>query len=104
MPLDLKEHINSLPAKERKQIWISCRGENPADTEAVGPIQYIPSRGFPSFFYPFKNTVDYLSPLVAIRFERPRSKKSLHFCRKKYMRSLFDYFILFIFSQSNHQR
>lgn len=72
MPLDLKEHIKSLTAKQRKQIWISCRGENPADTEAVGPIQYIPSRGFPSFFYPFKNTVDYLSPLVAVRFERPR--------------------------------
>lgn len=75
MPLDLKTHIASLSPKARKQIWVSCKGETPFDNEAIGPIQY-PQRGFPSYFYPFRNTVDYLSPLVAIRFERPKGNFS----------------------------
>lgn len=71
MPLDLQEHIKSLPAIARKQIWVSCKGETPFDNEAIGPIQY-PKRGFPSYFYPFRNTVDYLSPLAVVRLERPK--------------------------------
>ena len=63
----------NLPEKARKQIWVSCKGETPLDNEVIGPIQY-PNRGFPSYFYPFINTPGYLSPLVAIRFERPAGK------------------------------
>lgn len=56
-------------------IWVSCEGENPADVENVGPIKYIPSsRGFPGYFYPYENSEGYLSPVIAIHFERPRSK------------------------------
>jgi hypothetical protein len=55
-------------------IWVSCEGESPADVENIGPIKYIPKRGFPGYFYPYKNSEGYLSPVMAIHFERPRSK------------------------------
>jgi hypothetical protein len=55
-------------------VWVSCEGENPADVENIGPIQYIPRRGFPGYFFPFTNKEGYLSPLVAVWFERPTSK------------------------------
>lgn len=55
-------------------IWISCEGENPADIENLGPIQYIPQRGFPGYYYPFANQKGYLAPVMAIKFERPKSK------------------------------
>lgn len=74
MPQDLKAHIASQKEREPKAIntvWVSCEGENPADTENIGPIQYIPRRGFPGYFFPFENTEGYLSPIVAVFFERP---------------------------------
>lgn len=55
-------------------VWVSCEGENPADIENVGPIKYYPRRGFPGYFYPFENSEGYLSPLVAVHFERPVRK------------------------------
>jgi sodium/potassium-transporting ATPase subunit beta len=55
-------------------IWVSCEGESPADVENIGPVTYIPGRGFPGYFYPYKNSEGYLSPVMAIHFERPRSK------------------------------
>ena len=60
-------------------IWVSCEGENPADLENVGPIKYYPRRGFPGFYYPYENSEGYLSPLVAVHFERPVRKYSLTF-------------------------
>lgn len=56
-------------------IWVSCQGENPLDRENIGPIHYVPrNRGFPGYFYPFENNEGYLSPLLAIHLERPKSK------------------------------
>jgi sodium/potassium-transporting ATPase subunit beta len=74
MPRDLKEHIKQIETTERpalNTVWVSCEGENPADIENVGPIKYYPRRGFPGYFYPFENSEGYLSPLVAVHFERP---------------------------------
>ena len=55
-------------------IWVSCEGENPADQENVGPVDYLPIRGFPGYFYPYQNSEGYLSPLVAVHFQRPKRK------------------------------
>lgn len=55
-------------------IWVSCDGENPADQENIGPVDYLPIRGFPGYFYPYQNSVGYLSPLVAVQFQRPKRK------------------------------
>jgi hypothetical protein len=47
---------------------VDCRGENPADEEGMGPIEYFPkSRGFPSYYFPFENQEAYESPLVAVQ-------------------------------------
>lgn len=74
MPNTLKLHIATLPAEQRKQIWVSCRGENSADNEAIGQISYYPQPGFPGYYYPFMNSPGYLSPLVAVQFQRPESE------------------------------
>jgi Sodium / potassium ATPase beta chain len=99
MPRDLQSFINETSAKEPmavsfknlqgaktvteficnffsqlNTIWVSCEGENPADLENVGPIKYYPRRGFPGFYYPYENSEGYLSPLVAVHFERPVRK------------------------------
>ncbi|XP_026471690.1 sodium/potassium-transporting ATPase subunit beta-1-like [Ctenocephalides felis] len=71
MPMELKDHIQSLKPDERKQIWVSCQGENPVDRENLGPVEMYPSMGFAGYYYPFRNQRDYLSPLVAVQFKRP---------------------------------
>lgn len=72
IPEDLKTHIRGLNnPKELNTVWVSCEGENPADVENIGPIHYIPRRGFPGYFFPFTNKEGYLSPLVAVWFENP---------------------------------
>lgn len=55
-------------------IWISCEGENPADIENLGPVNYFPQRGFPGYYYPYVNQRGYQAPIIAINFERPKSK------------------------------
>uniref|UniRef100_A0ABD2XP98 Sodium/potassium-transporting ATPase subunit beta-2 n=1 Tax=Trichogramma kaykai TaxID=54128 RepID=A0ABD2XP98_9HYME len=72
MPNDLKNHIANQKVHQRDTVWVSCEGENPADVENIGPIQYIPRRGFPGFYFPFTNSPGYLSPLVAVFFEKPK--------------------------------
>ena len=63
---------------------MSCEGENPADVENIGSIQYIPRRGFPGYYFPYKNQEGYLSPIIAIWFEKPTSKYvNLFFILKK---------------------
>lgn len=52
-------------------VWISCEGENPADIENIGQIEYYPRQGFPGYYYPYENSEGYLSPLVAIHFTKP---------------------------------
>ncbi|XP_048515082.1 sodium/potassium-transporting ATPase subunit beta-2-like [Athalia rosae] len=76
MPRELKQYIMELKSEDAKQlntIWVSCEGENPADMENIGPVNILPRRGFPGYFYPYENSEGYLSPLVAIHFERPRT-------------------------------
>ncbi|CAH0771660.1 unnamed protein product [Bemisia tabaci] len=75
MPADLKNFIiqekNREPYKKLETVWVSCEGENPADIENIGPISYLPSRGFPGYYFPYINTEGYLSPVIAVWFESP---------------------------------
>ncbi|XP_013099809.1 sodium/potassium-transporting ATPase subunit beta-1 [Stomoxys calcitrans] len=70
MPQQLKEHIAKVPANERQQVWVTCDGLNALDKEKFGSVQYYPSQGFPSYYYPFTNQEGYLSPLIAVQFEK----------------------------------
>lgn len=74
MPEDLKWHIKQLPSDQHKQIWVSCGPKGGGkNSENIGPIKYLPvNRGFPSYYYPYKNIHGYLSPLIAVHFERPK--------------------------------
>lgn len=73
MPKDLKDAIRTTKqASKLNTVWISCEGENPADIENIGPIQYFPNRGFPGYFFPFQNQLGYMPPIVALHFERPK--------------------------------
>ncbi|XP_076255063.1 sodium/potassium-transporting ATPase subunit beta-2-like isoform X1 [Rhynchophorus ferrugineus] len=74
MPKQLKDHIKSINStRDRRNIWVSCEGEMPADKEYIGSITYYPQnfQGFPGYYFPYLNREGYLSPLVAVRFERP---------------------------------
>lgn len=81
MPNDLKKYIVNQTLIQQdtspnnmllNTVWVSCEGENPADKDNMGPIQYKPERGFPGYYFPYKNTPGYLSPLVAVFFEKPK--------------------------------
>ncbi|KAJ8877281.1 hypothetical protein PR048_021735 [Dryococelus australis] len=65
--------ISPLNSSLLNTVWVSCAGENPADVEYLGRIEYIPHRGFPGYFYPYENSVGYLSPILAIHLVRPRT-------------------------------
>ena len=52
-------------------IWVSCDGENSADREHIGNVTYTPFRGFPTYYFPYKNIPGYLSPIVALQFQKP---------------------------------
>ena len=58
----------------QREIWVSCDGENAVDKENIGPINYMPNRGFQSYYFPWKGQEGYLEPIIAINIERPKSK------------------------------
>lgn len=97
MPQTLKNHIASLSVKERNQVWVSCQGEDGADKENVRTIEYFPTRGFPSYFYPYLNVKNYVSPLVAVRFRRLGSKHGNFFFITKVFYSCISSFSYFSF-------
>jgi len=74
MPKDLKDLIKKEETRDKaaNMVWVSCEGENPADVENIGSIQYVPRRGFPAYFFPYTNQDNYLPPLVAVFFENPQ--------------------------------
>jgi sodium/potassium-transporting ATPase subunit beta len=83
MPESLKTNIRNTPADKREQIWVSCDGHKAPDRELLnGQLEYYPSQGFPGYYYPYKNTRGYLSPLVAVRLLRPATSQIINIeCR-----------------------
>lgn len=81
MPDDLRVHIRA--QKDRNKVWVNCIGENPADIDTMGPIEYYPKeRGFPAMYFPYKNQRNYQSPVVAVQFKKPPIGQLLHIeCR-----------------------
>merc|ERR1711874_676725 len=41
------------------------------DIENIGPVTYTPFRGFPGYFYPYRNQRGYLSPIVMVQLKNP---------------------------------
>ena len=81
MPYELSGRIRA--AEDKKQVWVSCTGENAADKDNMGDIEYFPKDGgFPARKFPYMNEPGYLSPLIAVRFRNPQVGMLLHIeCR-----------------------
>lgn len=60
--------------KQRNLVWVSCEGESPADVENLGAVNYSPRRGFPAYYFPYKNQKGYQPPIVAVQFAKPKRK------------------------------
>jgi len=70
---------------ELNTIWVSCEGENPADRENIGPVQYYSSgivesgpvgkefQGIPNYFFPYKKQDNYKAPFVFVKFSQPQT-------------------------------
>lgn len=95
---DIKDYVNT-NRKNWQMIWVSCEGKNPADVENIGPISYLPRRGFPGFFYPCTSEEKCTEPLIAVQFQRPRSKSLNLDGRKRELALKF-----FSFSRSRNRR
>ncbi|KAJ8920631.1 hypothetical protein NQ315_004770 [Exocentrus adspersus] len=65
MPPDLTNHILNITEAERNQIWVSCHGLDEVDKENIKGFNYYP-RGFAGYYYPYRNTPNYLSPVIAV--------------------------------------
>ncbi|CAH1971626.1 unnamed protein product [Acanthoscelides obtectus] len=65
MPDGLKQHIKTRQGEEKKQIWVTCNGINDFDKENIRGFNYHP-RGFASYYYPYKNPKNYLSPIIGV--------------------------------------
>lgn len=52
-------------------VYITCEGENPADKENIGPIEYYPQQGIEFRYFPYTNQPGYLSPFLFVHFARP---------------------------------
>jgi len=76
MPNELKARIKA--AKKKEQVWVSCEGENAADKEGMGEIEYFPKDGgFPDTYFPYLNEGK-PTPLIAVRFKDPKAGQFLH--------------------------
>jgi len=92
MPADLIEHIkaktNDNQGKVPEMVWVTCKGENPADEEYIGEIEYKPWQGFPKYYFPYMHTPGYLPPIVAVRFVAPASNVIINVECKAYAKNI----------------
>lgn len=71
---------------------MSCAGVTPFDKILLGDVNYLPWKGFPGFFFPYRGQDGYLEPLVAVHFANPRSMTiSLHFAVYSYISHRFSW-------------
>jgi len=59
------------PCPWLNMVWLHCDGEDDPDKENIGPVSYTPFRGFPGYFYPYRNQRGYLSPIVMVQLKNP---------------------------------
>lgn len=57
-------------------MWLSCGGKNEEDKKLLGTVVYFPERGFPGYYYPFRNQIGFRSPVVAVQIVNPTRKSS----------------------------
>ncbi|CAL8099438.1 unnamed protein product [Orchesella dallaii] len=82
MPVSLKNYILNEVAKKPgneievlRSVWLSCAGENVGDEENLpeSSITYLPFRGIPGYYFPYKNQPNYKSPFVMVQLNVPET-------------------------------
>ncbi|XP_063914473.1 sodium/potassium-transporting ATPase subunit beta-2-like isoform X1 [Zophobas morio] len=74
MPYVLRHHIWKEKQKgNTNRVWVSCKGNYAPDAEFIGSVKYYPEQAFPSHYFGASGKKNFLSPLVAVHFERPRN-------------------------------
>jgi len=83
VPNRVRKTMKGLSGHKLNQVWVDCHGENAADIEGIGEIDYFPkTAAFPSKYFPYVNQDGYVSPLVAVQFLNPTAGQLLHIeCR-----------------------
>lgn len=77
MPQEVKDRITK--ATNKNQVWVSCRGENAADTESMGQFSFYPADGgFEDKYFPYQNQDNYQSPIVAVKFKGTTTGQFIH--------------------------
>jgi len=80
MPEDIPETIKKAFQKNideetpelNDRVWLECEGENPADRENLGAVNYYPTNGVGKNFFPYQNQKGYLSPVVFAQLDNPK--------------------------------
>ncbi|KAJ3656988.1 hypothetical protein Zmor_016024 [Zophobas morio] len=73
MPTELAQKIiNAELVNQHDKIWVDCRPNNVSDVGNLGDVSYYPQQGFEGKYFPYTNVEGYLSPLVAVHFEKPK--------------------------------
>lgn len=81
MPESLKWHIRNESLKHSDEaqrrmvlstVWINCDGENVADIENVGAMQYYPMRGIAGYYFPYLKQRGYQSPFIFVQLTNPQ--------------------------------
>jgi len=70
MPDELKKKVSET---SQEHIWFTCEGENPADRENLGTVQYYPEQGIPVNFFPYLKQKGYQSPFIFVKLDNPVS-------------------------------
>jgi len=75
---ELTKAIKNVKAKEssssghqNRYIYVTCEGQHPVDKENIGALEYYPVQGINSYYFPFRNQDNYLSPFVLVQFTNP---------------------------------
>lgn len=62
------EFVPKLINESDPYLRIRCEGQNAADRDNIGEIEYFPKDGVDTWHYPFMGQKHYLSPLVFVKF------------------------------------
>jgi len=85
MPAELMRNISRMINESSSNprldtIWVTCEGENPADRENIGPLEYYAPafkneqfQGIPAFYFPYMKQDRYKAPFVFVKFTKPQN-------------------------------
>lgn len=67
-----KMPVNITSVYDYKSVYIWCEGENAADQENMGVVNYLPTNTIANYYFPFTNQPHYVSPFVFVHFTKPK--------------------------------